>query len=135
MELVFKKLNLKIVKNERAIYSFAELNEFIDFEVRRIYFLQDFHADTGQHCHKIEKELFIMQRGTCTAIIDRGNGKEEILISGPGDAIYVGAYVWHGFKDISPDAVLMALSSTNYNPDRSDYVEDYDAYREMITKL
>ncbi|HOX60397.1 MAG TPA: FdtA/QdtA family cupin domain-containing protein [Candidatus Magasanikbacteria bacterium] len=135
MELVFKKLNLKIVKNERAIYSFAELNEFIDFEVRRIYFLQDFHADTGQHCHKIEKELFIMQCGTCTAIIDRGNGKEEILISGPGDAIYVGAYVWHGFKDISPDAVLMALSSTNYNPDRSDYVEDYDAYREMITKL
>jgi mannose-6-phosphate isomerase-like protein (cupin superfamily) len=135
MELVFKKSNLKIVKNERAIYSFAELNEFIDFDVKRIYFLQDFHADTGQHCHKIEKELFIMQRGTCTAIIDRGNGKEDIILSGPGDAIYVGAYVWHGFKDISADAVLMAISSTNYNPDRSDYVEDYDAYREMIKSL
>jgi len=135
MELVFKKLNLKIVKNERAVYSFAELKDYIDFDVKRIYFLQDFHADTGQHCHKIEKELFIMQRGTCTAIIDRGNGKEEIPMSGPGEAIYVGAYVWHGFKNISSDAVFLALSSTNYNPDRSDYIEDYEAYSEMIKSL
>lgn len=135
MELIFKKMDLKIVKNERAIYSFAELKDLIDFEVKRVYFLQDFHADTGQHCHKIEKELFIMQRGTCTAIIDRGNGKEDVVLSGPGDAIYVGAYVWHGFKDFSTDAVLMALSSTNYNPDRSDYVEDYTIYTGMIRKI
>lgn len=126
--LDFKEAKLKIVQNERATYSFAELKEFIDWEVKRVYFIQDCKEATGQHCHKVEKELFIVQRGNCTAIIDRGNGKEEIPMSGPGDAIYVGNYVWHGFKDFSPDVVLLAISSTNYSPDRSDYIENYDEY-------
>lgn len=126
--LDFKQAKLKIVQNERATYSFAELKEFIDWEVKRVYFIQDCKEATGQHCHKIEKELFVVQRGTCTAIIDRGNGKEEIPMSGPGDTIYAGNYVWHGFKNFSPDAVLLAISSTNYSPDRSDYIEDYEEY-------
>ncbi len=126
--LDFKQLQLKIVKNERATYSFAELKEFIDWEVKRVYFIQDCKENTGQHCHKIEKEMFVMQRGSCVAIIDRGNGKEDIPFNGPGDAIYVGNYVWHGFKNFSSDAVLLALSSTNYSPDRSDYIEDYEEY-------
>lgn len=126
--LDFKKSQLKIVQNERATYSFAELKEFIDWEVKRVYFIQDCKEATGQHCHKMEKELFIVQRGSCIAIIDRGNGKEEIPMSGPGDAIYVGNYVWHGFKNFSADAVLLAISSTNYIPDRSDYIEDYEKY-------
>jgi len=126
--LDFKKMQLKIVQNEKATYSFAELKDFIDFEIKRVYFIQDCKEATGQHCHKIEKEMFVVQRGSCTAIIDSGNGKEEISLSGPGDAIYVGNYVWHGFKNFSADAVLLALSSTNYSPDRSDYVEDYEEY-------
>ena len=69
------------------------------------------------------------------AVIDKGNGKEDILLKGPGDAIYVGNCVWHGFKDFSPDAVLVALSSTNYSPDRSDYIEDYEEYQKIILNL
>lgn len=131
MDLIFKKLQLKIVQNERATYSFAELREFIDWEVKRVYFIQDCKEATGQHCHKIEKEMFVLQKGSCVAIIDRGHGKEEIPLDGPGDAICVGNYVWHGFSDFSSDAVLLALSSTNYNPDRSDYIEDYGEYKKM----
>jgi len=124
----FKQSKLKIIKNEKATYSFAELFEFIDFVPKRIYFIQDCKEATGQHCHKIERELFVMARGTATAIIDQGNGKEEIVFSGPGDAIYASNYVWHGFKNFSPDALMIAVSSTNYSPDRSDYIENYDEY-------
>lgn len=132
MKLKFEKLNLKVVANEKAIYSIAELKDFIDFEVKRIYFIQDCKQGTGQHCHKIEEELFIMAKGTATAIIDRGNGKEEIPFKSPGEAIHAGPYVWHGFKDFSPDALLLMLSSTNYSPDRSDYIEDYEEYRKIL---
>lgn len=134
MQLEFKKANLKIVENEKATYSFAELKDFIDFEVKRLYYIQKCKEATGQHCHKIEKEIFILASGTCTAVIDRGQGKEEIPMSGPGDAIYVGNYVWHGFKDFSADALLIALSSTNYSPDRSDYIEDYEVYKQQVDK-
>ena len=135
MNLEFKKSNLKIIQNEKATYSFAELKEFIDFEVKRVYFIQNCKEATGQHCHKIEKEFFILTRGTCTAIIDqgKGKGKEEIPLQGPGDGIYVGNYVWHGFKNFSEDALLLALSSTNFNPDRSDYGEDYEEYKKNVS--
>lgn len=132
MNLKFLKMDLKVIDNERGTYSFAELKNYIDFEVKRVYFIQNCKQATGQHCHKEEKEMFIMVKGNCAAIIDRGNGKEDIPLNSPGDAIYVGSYVWHGFKDFSPDAVLLALSSTNYREDRSDYIENYDEYCRII---
>ena len=75
-----------------------------------------------------EKEFFILINGTCTAVIDQGNGLEEFKMEGPTSGLYVANYVWHHFKDFSEGSVLLALSSTNYNPNRSDYIEDYDEY-------
>lgn len=124
----FAKLQLKIVEKRGKIYSIAELKDFIDFDVKRLYFMQGSQEDSGQHCHQEEKEMFVMVQGSCTAIIDRGNGKEDIPLNAPADAIYIPNYVWHGFKNFSPDAILMAVSSTNYRSDRSDYIEDYDEY-------
>lgn len=131
MNLVFKKLAAKTLKNEKARYAFFELKDYIDFEVKRMYYINDCRASTGEHCHKIEKELFVMQTGSCVAVIDKGEGKEDVPLVA-GDAIYVGNYVWHGFRDFSADAILLALSSTNYRPDRSDYVEDYQEYLKII---
>jgi len=106
----------------------AELKDYIDFDVARIYTITDFKVkETGQHCHYEEKEFFIVVQGGATAVIDRGNGLEEFLMK-PGSAIYVPSYVWHGFKDISQDAIILAASSTNYRPDRSDYLDNYDEY-------
>ncbi len=132
MQLDFKKFEVKEIQAPNFIMSPLELKNYIDFEVKRIYFISRPTGDTGQHCHLKEQELFVLLAGTCTAIIDRGNGKEEIPMRAPKDAIYVGNYVWHGFKDFSADAVLLALSSTNYNPNREDYIEDYDKYLATI---
>jgi uncharacterized cupin superfamily protein len=109
-----------------------ELHDYFDFEVKRVYFIVDPKTGiSGEHCHYAEKEFFVLIQGTATAIIDQGNGKEEIPMEGHKTALYVANYVWHGFKDFSEDAILLALSSTNYNPDRSDYLEDYDKYLEI----
>jgi uncharacterized cupin superfamily protein len=107
----------------------VELKDYIDFEVKRVYFITEPKEKTGAHCHKIEKEFFILIKGTATAVIDRGQGLEEIALAGPTSGLYVGAYIWHHFKDFSEDAVLLALSSTNYSPDRSDYIEDYEVFK------
>jgi len=132
MELRFQQFKFKTFTNTGVALTPVELKDFIDFEVKRIYYVTDFTMPTGQHCHHKEKEFFICQRGTMIAIIDRGNGREDIPMMA-GDAIYVGNYVWHGFKDASGDAVLLALSSTNYSPDRSDYVTDYEEYTKIIS--
>lgn len=106
----------------------VELKDYIDFEVKRVYFVTNVVSSTGAHCHRVEEEFFILLSGSCTAVVDRGNGLEEIAMVGPTSAMYVPAFVWHHFKDFSSDAILLALSSTNYNPDRSDYIENYEDF-------
>lgn len=134
MEIKFQQFELKKIQAPNFVMSPVELRDYIDFEVKRVYFITKPAGNTGAHCHKKEKEFFILQSGTCTAVIDRGNGLEEIKIAGPASALYVGNYVWHHFKDFSNDAILLALSSTNYNPDRSDYIENYEECRKLIGK-
>lgn len=131
MQLDFRKVALKTLQNERASYTFNELKEYIDWEVKRVYWIRDCKQKTGEHCHFVENEFFIMVVGTCTAIIDCDNGKEDVPMA-PSEGLVIGHHVWHGFKDFSSDAVLLAISSTNYGEDRSDYCEDYERYREIL---
>ena len=128
MSKQFKQFTLKKIDTPRFVMSPVEFKDHIPFEVKRLYFITQPKEESGQHCHKIEEEFFILAQGKCVAIIDRGNGKEEISMESPTSALYVPNYVWHGFKDFSSDAVLLALSSTNYSPDRNDYIENYDEY-------
>jgi mannose-6-phosphate isomerase-like protein (cupin superfamily) len=132
-KLVFKRLKIKTLQNDKASYGFIELKDFVDFDVKRVYYIYNCKQATGQHCHKEERELFVMQKGACTAVIDCGKGKEDVRLE-TGDAIYVGAYVWHGFKDFTDDAMVLAMSSTNYREDRSDYIEDYDEYLRILNR-
>ena len=85
----------------------------------------------GGHCHIVENELMALLKGTAIAEIDDGSGLQEIKMT-PGTVLYVGNYVWHYFKNFSPDAILLCIASTNYNPDRSDYIADYEKFREVI---
>jgi mannose-6-phosphate isomerase-like protein (cupin superfamily) len=133
MELVFKKLSVPKFDTGNMIMNPLELKDFIDFEPKRIYYVTNPSGDTSAHCHFKEKELFIMVAGGCTAIIDRGQGLEDFQLNGPSDVIYVGNHVWHGFKNFAPGSVLMAVTSTNYNPDRSDYLMDYAEYKKLIS--
>jgi len=128
-------LTTKDGQNNHFLLTPIELKEYIDFEVKRMYYLTHPTGDSGQHCHYIEKEFFVMVQGRCIAVIDRGGGKEEFSLIAPTTAIYVPNYVWHGFKNFSKDAILLALTSTNYNKERSDYLEDYEKYLTFRKKL
>jgi len=131
MSKQFQQFNLKEIATPVFKMHPVELKDYIDFEVKRIYYITEPVSKTGAHCHKIEEELFVLLQGTATAVIDKGQGLEEILMAGPTSAMYVPALVWHHFKDFSSDAILLALSSTNYSADRSDYVEDYEEFKKM----
>ncbi len=129
MKPVYKKFKIDAATTEKAFYNILELKDYIDFSVKRVYFAQDFKTEfIGGHCHKVEEELFIMTHGNCIAVLDVGGGLDEIPFR-QGEALYVGNFVWHGFKNFSPGAVLLAASSTNYSHDRSDYIENYDEFK------
>jgi mannose-6-phosphate isomerase-like protein (cupin superfamily) len=131
MKPVFKKYHIKSISTDDFVMNPAELKDYIDFEVKRIYYITEPKSDAGGHCHRQEKELFILVQGSCTAQIDKGEGLEDVPMNA-NDAIYVGAYVWHYFKNLSSDSILLALSSTNYDPTRSDYIEDHEEYKKVV---
>ncbi len=125
----FNKFLVKTFDNKGYGLTPMELREVAPFEVKRVYFFDlKENLSTSQHCHKEELEVFVQIQGSSKIIVDRGNGKEEISLEKRGEAVYVPAYVWHGFVSTSADCLIMALSSTNYRADRSDYIEDYEAY-------
>jgi len=123
----FQKFTLPTHHTQRSHLTPIELKDYIDFEPKRIYYVTNVLENTGAHCHFEEKEFFVVIQGSCIATIDQGGGIEEIPMQ-QGDALYAANYVWHGFIDVSRDFILLAVSSTNYRPDRSDYQEDYDQY-------
>ena len=137
MKLEFKELQVPKIDAPNFFMSPVEFKDFFDFEAKRVYFITKPKGEmpSGAHCHKIEEELFIMIQGTCTAVVDQGKGIKEIKMEGPTSAIYVGEYVWHHFKDFSEDAILLAVSSTNYNPNREDYIENHEDYQKAIKEM
>ncbi|RMD59858.1 hypothetical protein D6821_00200 [Candidatus Parcubacteria bacterium] len=132
MRPIFRQFQLKNIQAPNFLMTPLELKDYIDFEVKRVYFITNPRGTAGGHCHRQEKELFVMLNGSCLVEIDWGEGIKEIKMEGLKTALYISRYVWHFFKEFSPDAVLMALSSTNYDPERKDYIEDYKKYQEVI---
>lgn len=133
----YKLFTLKNIQAPNFLMTPLELKEYLDFEVMRVYFITSPQGtkDSGQHAHLVEEdELFIQVRGSCTIIVDDGSGKKEIKLSGPQNAIYVPHLVWHGFKDMSDDSIICALTSTNYDPSRADYIEDYEEFKKLVNE-
>src|SRR5665213_1232915 len=108
----FKKFSLKTFVSRGYELTPLEFKDAVPFPVVRCYHLAKFQGEavTGEHCHKIEEEVFVVVQGNVTAIIDSGSGKTAFALVA-GDAIYTPNYVWHGFKNPSPDAIILALSS------------------------
>ena len=134
MDHKYKVFTLKNIQAPNFLMTPLELKDYINFEVKRVYFICKPQGPkiTGAHCHIAEEdELFVMMAGTCTAVVDDGHGLEEIKLVGPTHALAVPRLVWHHFKDISDDAVLVAITSTNYTPNRADYCENYEDFKQL----
>ncbi len=133
MDHKYKVFTLKNIQAANFLMTPLELKEYINFEVKRVYYISQPTGDTGQHAHRAEEdELFIQVQGSSTIIVDDGHGLEDIKLVGPSSAIYVPHMVWHGFKDQSQGSIILALTSTNYDPARADYIEDYTEFQKLV---
>lgn len=114
---------------------FKNLLPISDLNIKRIYYIDNAKGvmATSQHSHKDdESEIFIVLAGTAVAVIDDdGSGKREIPIK-KNNIMWIPRTVWHGFINLSPDFVIMALTTTNYDPERKGYVTDYEEFKKAI---
>ncbi len=125
---MYKIFNLKEFSDAKGKLVPIELKDYIDFEVKRVYFAYDNLQLRGGHCHLNEKEFFFMASGTCKCRIHDGKNELILDLEVGKNGIYVANLIWHEFYDFSHGASLAALSSTNYNSNREDYIEDLNKF-------
>lgn len=121
-----KQIKLESFKDERGVLTPIELKDYVDWPVKRIYYLTDVTQPRGGHAVRGEKKMYICQKGHIKARLHDGEKWNEFELDGPGDAILMNEMCFRDFYHFSPDAVLLAVSSVNYVPD--DYIYDLDQF-------
>jgi acetyltransferase-like isoleucine patch superfamily enzyme/dTDP-4-dehydrorhamnose 3,5-epimerase-like enzyme len=112
----------------RGRLSFAEIGNGLPFEPQRYFLIYGVpnREVRGEHAHRELQELLVCVAGEVRMIVDDGTVREEIHLDRPNLGLYVPPMVWRTQYQFSPDAVLLALASSRYDPE--DYIRDYDQF-------
>ena len=129
---MFKEIKFKSFKNEKGSLLPIEFKDLIPFEVKRTYFCYENAPIRGSHCHLKEEEVFILLHGKAKVRLHDGLTETIIDLTPFENGVYVANMVWHEIIDMSDDSILLAFSSTNYNSNREDYIEDFNKFLEVV---
>lgn len=123
---------MKSFADDRGTLTPVEVEDYVDWPIKRIYFLTDVSLPRGGHAVKHEKKIYICQKGTVKARLHDGEKWHEFELNGPDDAILMNDMCFRDFYQFSPDAVLLAVSSVKYVPE--DYIYDLDEFIEYVSE-
>ncbi|PKL49120.1 MAG: hypothetical protein CVV42_07230 [Candidatus Riflebacteria bacterium HGW-Riflebacteria-2] len=130
-----KFYDLPIRGDEYGSLIAIEGNKDIPFEIKRAYYIfaTKMNVWRGFHAHKELEQIAVCVAGSCKFHLDDGYEKAEVLLNSSSRGLYVGKMIWHEMYDFSPDCILLILASLYY--DLSDYVRDYEEFKESSTKV
>lgn len=123
---------LPVIADARGSLCPIEFSE-IPFKPQRIYFLEEVKSLRGGHAHKDEDEVFVCVKGSFRATIHDGKLRRRFLMKKPGQALYTSRMVWHEFDRFTPDAIMMAISSTPYKG-RQGYIMNLEEFKKLCRK-
>ena len=127
------KLNKK-GNNDIGFLIPLENNYNLPFEVKRIFYTYDVPTESnrGTHAYYNTKQVLICICGSLK--VKCFDGENEIIyeLNKSDEALYIAPHVWRTTFEHSPDAVLVVLSSLEYNEE--DYIRDYEKFLEIVKK-
>lgn len=108
--------------------SVAEVEEYVPFKIKRVYwtyFTPD-HVKRGAHAHKKLKQILIAVSGNITIQLKDNSGKEMVFeLNKPYEGLYVPQGYWRDIS-FSHNAVLVCIASEFFNED--DYIREYSEF-------
>jgi len=124
--VVFQRLPL--VDDLRGMLSFAEVQRHVPFQVRRYFLVFQVPSEQvrGEHAHRAQHQFLVCIQGRCSVVADDGLRRQEFLLDAPNLALYVPPMTWAVEYKYSRDAILLVLSSGEYDP--ADYIRDYEDF-------
>lgn len=132
MKKIYKfNLNTKGTKDRGFLVPF-ELGNNIPFEIKRIFYTYDvpFEGNRGAHAYHNTEQILICISGSLKIKFFDGINENIYELNRPDEALYVSPKIWRTTFKHSSDAVLLVLSSLEY--DEYDYIRDYNEFLEVV---
>ena len=117
--------SVPVIGDWRGRLAFTEYDEGFPFRPLRHFLVFGVPADQrrGEHAHRLCHQYLICVAGSCSAVVDDGTSREEVVLDRPELGLYMPPMIWGTQYLYSPGAVLLVLASHHYDPD--DYIRDY----------
>lgn len=124
---------LTVASDLRGSLMACEFEKDVPFAARRSFIVYDVPSRDvrGAHAHRVCEQFLVCVKGSVAVVVEDGEHREEILLSGPHLGVYLPPMVWGVQYKYSADAVLLVYASHHYDPD--DYIRDYDRYLAEVT--
>ena len=128
-------VHLPKIHNEAGNITALENQKNIPFDVKRVYYLYDVPggAERGGHGHRDLQQFIIALSGSFDVLIDDGNNKKIVHLDRPYIGLHIIPGIWRELLNFSSGAICLVLASSIY--DASDYIRDYETYKEYIQTL
>ncbi len=123
---------MKLVQQPAGQLSVGEFSDSVPFVPKRYFLVFGVPASEvrGAHAHRRCEQFLICVKGSCSAIVDDGVSRAEVLLNSPNLGLYMPVMTWGTQYQYSEDAVLLVFASELY--DDSDYIRDYSEFQSLV---
>lgn len=130
----YKIIELPEMGDERGNLVVIEGNRDIPFKIKRVFYMYgtDSNMIRGSHANRKSEFVLINVAGRTKIKLDDGFSSAIVELNKPRMGIYIPKMLWKDMYDFSPDSVLLVLSNEHY--DSSEYIRDYEKYKEELKK-
>ena len=127
MKDLFANFDLCYSNSTKGALGVLEFRD-LPFEAKRIYWISHVPSGAirGLHAHKSLSQLLILVSGGLKIILDNGQERQEIKLSGAGDAILLQPGLWREIFDFDEGTVALIVCDQDY--DESDYIREYSDF-------
>ena len=106
----------------------------IPFEIKRTYWIYDVPggAVRGGHAYRNNEEFIVALSGSFDVVLDNGLSRTTYSLNRSYYGLYIPKGVWRQMVNFSTNSLALIFASIPFDP--SDYVYDYEHFKELSNK-
>lgn len=121
-------------QDKRGSLTFVESAVHVPFHIRRVYYLHSSAGNLkrGVHAHKKLRQLIVSISGSFDVFVDDGFENKTYRLDKPVEGLLISGVIWREIINLSSNDVCLVLASELF--DETDYVHDYDLFKQLVSK-
>ena len=127
-----KLIGFPVFEDMRGALSVGEFPAGLPFSPKRFFVVYNVPGSEvrGEHAHLECHQFLVCIQGRVNIMVDNGACREEFLLSGPQQGLYIPPLIWATQYRYTPETMLLVLASHPYAA--ADYIRDYSRYLKRV---